>query len=713
MTEVLESKFKYKAFISYSHRDDEWAAWLLKALERYRIPNHIRHKHARGPLPKRLGPFFRDRDELPATGHMTDRIFQALAESEHLIVICSPDATRSKLVNREIAEFKRVRRGGQILCVIVRGIPFSDNPAEECFPDALRLEFTSDGARSGLAAESLAADARDEGDGRRYATLKLVAGLLGVGLNDLVRRDNQFRHRRIAILATAATVGMAAMAALALDARNARDKAENALLLAEQKNNEAQQSKGEMIDFTRFVVTSVYDELVSAGSLSVLERTSKKIVDRLDHKGIENLEFAQLTQLIGAYLRLGQALERQGESTYARQYFETARKWAHDLYKLHPNNEVAIARYATSLFFTGYLSRRQGDYVNAEADYIERLRLSRVALEGNLEVDPHAGLITKAQWKEEVADALANLCNLQYQPLGKPLEALENCKSSVALRHQIVESVPSNRERWINLASAYFFLANNYLVLDRNIEAKEALLTRRSIYANILDEDPKNYRVLRRAAMTEQLLASIEVRQGRLDNALERLRVAQEEFDTLTAQDPANVMWRANSADVYRDKAALHLRLQDVAEASKLLETADEQITSALSADMTRTERRLVAHETRLLKAELMAVKGDKGLARQYLLEALAHFEGEDPDYLLVPGAMEFAERLYLMKGDMAAKDGDTETAMEAWQQVVTLFENCTATKTPAVRQSAARAYKNLGQHERADAVVSKSRTGR
>lgn len=713
MTDVIEGQFKYKAFISYSHRDDEWAAWLLKALERYRIPNHIREKHPRAPLPKRLGRFFRDRDELPATGHMTDRIFEALAESEFLIVVCSPDAARSKLVNREIAEFKRVRGDGHVLCVIVSGVPFAENPSQECFPESLRLQFTTDGGHIRTAAESLAADAREEGDGKRLAVLKLVAGMLGIGLNDLVRRENQYRHRRVASLAIAASVGMAAMGALALDARNARDKAEEALRLAEEKNTEAELSKREIVDFTQFVVTSVYDELISAGSLAVLERTSKKIVERLDSKGVENLDFSQLTQLVGAYLRLGQALERQGESSYAREYFDTARSWAKNLYRHHPNSETAVARYATSLFFTGYLSRRQGDFASAEADFIERLRLSRVALEGNLETDRFAGPKSKISWQEEVADALANLCNLQYLPLGKPQEGLENCVNAVALRRRIVETVPDNREHWINLGSSYYFLANCYLVMGRNIEAKEALLNRQVIYANLLEKDPKNYRVIRRAAMNEQFLASIEARQGHTDKALARLSAARASFDILTEQDPSNVMWLANSADVYRDSAELFMQVQDMQRAAEMLSAADDQITKALASDMSRTERRLVAHQTRLLKAEYALASGDRSLAVTYLREAAAHFEGEDPGYLKVPGVLEHASRLYILKGDMLSDAGDSEAAEQAWRHVVDLYEAATITKTQILKETVAIAYRKLGQTENAEAVIGKSRASR
>ena len=58
--------FKYRAFISYSHRDERWAAWLHKSLERYRVPRRLVGRATpMGAVPARIAPVFRDREELP------------------------------------------------------------------------------------------------------------------------------------------------------------------------------------------------------------------------------------------------------------------------------------------------------------------------------------------------------------------------------------------------------------------------------------------------------------------------------------------------------------------------------------------------------------------------------------------------------------------------------------------------------------------------
>lgn len=91
------SPFHYKAFLSYSHRDAKWGAWLHRAIENYRVPPQIRATGAAGDVS--LKPVFRDREELSTSADLTSAIREALAESEYLVVICSPHSAQSPWVN--------------------------------------------------------------------------------------------------------------------------------------------------------------------------------------------------------------------------------------------------------------------------------------------------------------------------------------------------------------------------------------------------------------------------------------------------------------------------------------------------------------------------------------------------------------------------------------------------------------------------------------
>ena len=181
---------KYRAFISYSHADEAWAKWLHRALETYRVPSRLR-RGDRAALPKRLLPIFRDRDELPSAAELGSVVQEALRHSEALIVICSPRAAGSRWVNEEIRYFKSLGRAQQVLALIVDGEPHAAEAAQECFPTALQFVVTAQGALSAETVEPIAADAREGRDGRHDALLKVIAGLLGVGFDDLQQRERQ------------------------------------------------------------------------------------------------------------------------------------------------------------------------------------------------------------------------------------------------------------------------------------------------------------------------------------------------------------------------------------------------------------------------------------------------------------------------------------------------------------------------------------------
>jgi len=98
--------FRYWGFISYSHKDERRAAWLQRKLEGYSGHSKLVGNLRGEPLPKRLFPIFRDREELAGAADLSEHIQQALRESRYLIVICSPNSAKSRWVNDEIKAFK-------------------------------------------------------------------------------------------------------------------------------------------------------------------------------------------------------------------------------------------------------------------------------------------------------------------------------------------------------------------------------------------------------------------------------------------------------------------------------------------------------------------------------------------------------------------------------------------------------------------------------
>ena len=229
MAEDPQSSFKYKAFISYSHRDKHWADLIHKALETYRVPKSLVGKSTpRGIVPKTLFPIFRDREELPTSADLGGVIKDALEKSAYLIVICSPRSAQSRWVNEEILNFKRIGKKDRILAIIIDGEPNgSDKGMDEveCFPSGLRFHLGADGLEDrDNPAEPVAADAREVGDGKKNALLKLKSGLLGVNFNDLKQREKLRQKQRRLQLAVFVGVLLLAGAAGLIQIRQ-KDKA--------------------------------------------------------------------------------------------------------------------------------------------------------------------------------------------------------------------------------------------------------------------------------------------------------------------------------------------------------------------------------------------------------------------------------------------------------------------------------------------------------
>ncbi|HTF88335.1 MAG TPA: TIR domain-containing protein, partial [Planctomycetota bacterium] len=199
---------RYRAFISYSRADARIATRIHRGLERFRVPHDFAKDGSR-----RLGRFFKDDDELAGSEHLGAALNGAIDDSEHLIVIASPDAARSRWVNQEIIRFK-LRRRTKVLAVIARGWPDSGNSATECFAPALLRAVDARGHLTDERGDPpLAPDLRAESTLR--VIVRLAAGLLDVPFDSLWKREKRrLRQRRASVVAAASILSCVVMLAL-------------------------------------------------------------------------------------------------------------------------------------------------------------------------------------------------------------------------------------------------------------------------------------------------------------------------------------------------------------------------------------------------------------------------------------------------------------------------------------------------------------------
>jgi tetratricopeptide (TPR) repeat protein len=287
---------RYSAFISYNHKDRAWASWLHRELERYRLPEALVGREGPwGPLDRRLPPVFQDREELAASANLKDSVREALSEASSLIVICSANSAKSHWVNEEVRVFNALGRRDRIQCLIVPDDEHADRVAgheTEFFPPAL-LE---------LGEEPLAADARESGDGKRNAFLKLVAGVIGVRYDELRQREQSRRHKRMLILAATASIGFIFMTGLATFAFVSRAQAVHERDIARQKTITAQRTT----DFVKGLF-QVADPSEAKGEpitvVEALDRGARQIQGELDNEPDVKAEL--VSTLSEVYMGLG------------------------------------------------------------------------------------------------------------------------------------------------------------------------------------------------------------------------------------------------------------------------------------------------------------------------------------------------------------------------------------------------------------------------
>lgn len=178
----MEQPKEYFAFISYKREDEKWAKWLQQKLEHYKFPTNL---NGRTDLPKHIRPVFKDTSELSA-GVLAEEIKAALDQSKYLIVICSPNASRSKWVNKEVQLFIDSGRANRIIPFIIDGTPNCADSEKECFPLAIR-ELPE-------AKELLGVDIREMG--RDVAAVKVVAHMFGLNFDTLWQRHEKENKRK-------------------------------------------------------------------------------------------------------------------------------------------------------------------------------------------------------------------------------------------------------------------------------------------------------------------------------------------------------------------------------------------------------------------------------------------------------------------------------------------------------------------------------------
>ncbi|HTV83915.1 MAG TPA: toll/interleukin-1 receptor domain-containing protein [Dyella sp.] len=442
---LAAADFRYRAFISYSHRDASWAAWLHKALETYRVPARLVGKQTTaGITPRRLAPIFRDRDELASATDLGSKVREALAQSANLIVICSPFSAVSQWVQEEVLAYQRLGRGEHIFCLIVDGEPgadahadvHTDVHAQGCFAPALLAPHDAQGRP--MPAEPIAADARADKDGRRNAKLKLIAGMLGLSFDSLKQRDLQRRNRRLSVITALALAVATVTASLAIVAMHARRAAVVARADAERRQRQAE-------DLVDFMLGDLNDKLHEAERLDIIEDVDNKAMTYFASMPITDVTDQVLAQRAKVLEKIGSVRQEQGHYAQAIASFEAAASLAASLAAKAPRDLPRQLRLARILAFIGQAHWYDGQLDPAQ-DAFER---ARGVL---LKAQPHAARNLDLQFELEMLD---NDLGHVLEARGRLDDALVPYTHALALSRQLVAAQPQRADFASELGGAH------------------------------------------------------------------------------------------------------------------------------------------------------------------------------------------------------------------------------------------------------------------
>lgn len=603
---------RYWAFLSYSHQDEALAARLQTELERFRVPKRLIGRGTPfGLIPSRLAPVFRDRHELAAGHDLREDIAEALAASRFLIVLCSPAAATSRWTDEEIRLFKQHRPDGEVLAAIVSGEPWaSDQPgraADECFPPALKVEIGPDGTPTEFRAEPIAADLRGGRDGWQAGFMKLVAGMLDVGLDELVQRESQRRQRRMMAVTGASLVGMVAASGLALTAVTARDAA----------RDQRRQAEG----LVGFMLGDLKDRLEPIGRLDALDAVGARALGYYATQDKDSLSDDSLLQRSRALTLMGQIATSRGNLEGALVRYREAMATTGELIRRAPDDPRRLYDHAQNVFWVGDTALKRGQMAEAE----RQLRDYKALAERMVALDPGDD-----RYRQERRYADSNLGVLLLEQ-DRATAAVAVFRSALASSEVLLEGDPAKVSYQLGRSETLAWLSDA-LLKDGKIAEATGLRRQQLAFLDPLTAVPTSDSELRRQqAVAHYRLARLLALQGETAAAIAGLREAILLNDRLLAAEPDNATTLGNGIAQRLTLAEILLRDGSAREeAARLIARgcagADALFRREPSAFQYRVEYRT---DCQLARTRLALARGDSGTANDLAARAVALSGGD------------------------------------------------------------------------------------
>jgi len=649
----VDGAIRYWAFLSYSHDDRRAAERLHRVLESYRIPRRLTGRQGPfGIVPARLHPIFRDRDELTASGHIGVVVEAALAASRSLIVLCSPASAGSSWVESEIAAFHRLQPAAPVLCVLLGGEPLGRGDAGsancECLPPSLRARF---GSGVGVAdAAPVAVDLRPQGDGWRLGVQKLVAGIAGLPLDQLVQRDAARRQQRLAWLTSVLAVVALALGTMAVFAVRARD--------------EARSERAQAESLVEFMLGDLRKKLEPVGRLDALDAVAVHALGYYQTQDPRTLDANALGRRARSQQMIGEIDVRRGDMVGALTAFRSARDTTAELLARTPGDPQRIYEHAQSVYWVGYSDWQHGDFPAAETAMREYQQLS----DRLVAIDP-----ANMDWQAEQSYSHANL-GVMLMDEGRARDAIEQFEASRRANLRRVAAKADDATARLDLGQDYSWLSSAHAQDLQFGKAAEERTQEVALYEGMLRNDPGNAVALERLMYAHRFFAEIELARGEVEAAAQQVAQANRLAQRQLQLEPGNVDWQQAAAKSRLMQADI-LLWQDKPQAGlTVLRSARPLVAGLLARDPKLWAWRVELQETQAqVESDVLRALGRPQEALRIAEASVQRLEGLMGDPALRLKAMPWLARSEGRAARLLDEEGASNAAHARWQRLAAL----------------------------------------
>jgi tetratricopeptide (TPR) repeat protein len=580
--------FKYRAFLSYSHRDTAWAKWLHSRLEGFRIDQDLIGRATPvGAVPQTLRPIFRDREDFSGGYTLTEATITALDASAALIVLCSTVSAGRPAVNEEVRLFRSRHPDRPVIPVIIDGT-WPDN-----FPPALRYELAADGTTTDRPITILGPDLRENADGKNLGFAKTVAGLTGLAPDDVYRRAERERRKQARLRAGVAAV----IVALAIVGggsywrsyqQEETLKEISALVDKYSPVPSAQAAPGAKQSLTQ-AITSIVEgaatdpryaqalALLKAGKPEEAEPLLKAVAEDRERRAGQDAKDAA-----SAYRNLA-SIAAASDPGRARDYYARAAQ-------LDPSD-------IDGLYQNGWFQELAGQLDAAQAAYAQVIATAKPGADdqdlvwakfGMGDIKQHRGDLGAAlviyREVESIAERLAKSdpgnpswqreLAVSYGKVGEVLvaqgnlpEALASHQASLAIMDGLTKSDPGNPDWQRELAVSYAKIGDVQQRQHNLPAALAAYQAGQAIFERLAKADPNNTDWQDDLSVSYARIGDVQVAQGDFSGALKSNRDSLAIAERLAKSDTGNARWQRELAVSYNNVGNVQMAQGDLQDA--------------------------------------------------------------------------------------------------------------------------------------------------